>query len=198
MKRNSVAIDIGFSFALMLAVVLLLDFSGVAAMSLAAAAVHECGHIAAMKLLGRSPRKIKMRLSGVYITQDSEIHSLRSDAVVAASGPAANLICAAIMLAVNMHLNSDVLWLFGFAMLVMGSFNLLPISGLDGGDLLRIFAMSTFSEHAAAAIIKWSSLGFAVVLMAAGVGLFFTVGNGCLALIGVYIMLFSLFPREVA
>lgn len=186
-------VDISFPFALMLAVVLLFDYSGVAAISLAAAALHEAGHLAAMAACHRQPRQITFKLSGVYITQNSGTHSAASDCIVSAAGPLANLLCAAALFAAGA---GDAAIVIGCSMLIMGCFNLLPVYGLDGGDLLHAALCARLSPTVADRVLWVVSIVTAALVTLLGVLLFIVGGNGWLMAIGVYIMCFSLFPRS--
>lgn len=187
-------VDISFPFALMLAVVLLFDYSGVAAMSLAAAALHEAGHLVAMAACRRQPKRLSFKLSGVYITQNVGVHSPLSDCIVAAAGPLANLICAAVAFVIG---GSDAVIIVGCSMLIMGCFNLLPVKGLDGGDLLYAALCTRASPTAADKVLRVVSVIAAALVTALGLILFIVGGNGWLMAIGVYIMCFSLFPRSM-
>jgi Zn-dependent protease len=97
-----------------------------------AAAVHEGGHLAALFLCGGRVRAVELGACGVRIRpRFSHVMSAREQAAMLLAGPAAGLAAALI---------SDLGGKWRFAMLSAGLsiFNLLPVPGLDGGELLRL------------------------------------------------------------
>ena len=98
------------------------DRSGDAVYSICAAAFHECGHLLALGLLQRIERAQTTRLS------------FAAEQIVAAAGPAANLVLAAVLGILSryrMRLRRAVR-----VNLLLSAFNMLPIRPLDGGEFL--------------------------------------------------------------
>ena len=100
-----------------------------ALITLFAAALHEFGHIAAIKLCGGRLQKIRLTLSGAEI--DAALWQLcrGSRAFVYSAGALMNLLTGA--LGLWLGLNS-----FAAASFAIGIVNLLPVRMLDGGCLL--------------------------------------------------------------
>lgn len=98
----------------------------------AAAFLHECGHLAALRALNGSVEGIAVLPFGVEIERGGGILSYPGEILLSFSGPAVNLLLAPLAFSSN-----EFLRLFGFSCAALGCFNLLPIKGLDGGDVLR-------------------------------------------------------------
>lgn len=113
-----------------------LDGSGFLRLGLLAAALHECGHIAAYWLLFRRLPVVEvtmtgfcMRVGGVRLTPGRQF-------VLAAAGPGTNALLAAVWCArVSARLTvGDAAFLA--ANVLTGVFNLLPVPPLDGAQML--------------------------------------------------------------
>ncbi len=99
--------------------------------SIAAALLHETGHIAAAKALGIKLRCIELDITGARLFPARAIPSYKKEWLLAAAGPFASLLCGAAILAGNRFFAA-----FGTASLSLALFNLLPIRGFDGGRML--------------------------------------------------------------
>lgn len=110
--------------------VILLSFEQAAPIGrcVAAAFWHECGHMAAMLLCRRRPREMVVGAFGIRMEQDPALPlSYRQNILVSLSGPAVNGLAAAIL-----HSFPE---LCGVHLTLM-VFNLLPLSMLDGGEVV--------------------------------------------------------------
>lgn len=100
---------------------------------LLSAALHEGGHLCACCLLGIRVRAVRITFCGAELLLE-ELHRPLRRLVVAAAGPAVNLLCAfAVALALPQMPQAQ---LFAGASLILGLFNLLPFPPLDGGRIL--------------------------------------------------------------
>lgn len=118
-----IRIEPGFAFFLLL---LELLAGPLAWPLLAAAALHELSHLAALYVCGMRMRALTLRFA------DARIETLpmgyAQEILCALAGPAANLLCCA-LLRTRMP---D----FAAVSLLLGSYNLLPVLPLDGGRIL--------------------------------------------------------------
>ena len=94
---------------------------------LLAAALHECGHLAALWLLDIPAQALELRTFGASIR--AELPGGRREALALAAGPGVNLLLAAVF------------WrpwpVFGLCNLALGLGNLLPFPKRDGGRLVQ-------------------------------------------------------------
>ena len=126
---------------------------------LLAAAFHEFGHIAAAWCTGRHLDRLTLTALGAELTLEEEYvsGSFFQDLILSLSGPAANLLLAAVLTASH---QSPLL--IG-ANLLLGFFNLLPVAPLDGGcalfSLLSWLTSLEWADRLTSCISKGFSLG---------------------------------------
>ena len=130
---------------------LLLPFLGVTRsffILMIAAAIHEAAHVAAIYLLGSDVALFTLGPAGAEIRQGRPLGDAESF-FVALCGPASNLLFGGLSL-LYMHTlgyNSDVLF-FCISSFSLAFFNLLPIRGLDGGQMLFLLLRGRLGERA--------------------------------------------------
>lgn len=122
-------IKVGFSFLLFNALLFMFRDSRLIFGFYAACAVHELGHIAAIRLTGGEVRGIELSCFGIRITA-SPSAKVSSGIFILFSGPAVNLILYAVLTFAGLNGYTS-----GFC-LAEGIFNLLPFGFLDGGAVL--------------------------------------------------------------
>ena len=102
-----------------------------------AAAIHELGHLAVLRLLGGRAEKLCFRLSGAEIRYSGVGISYGGEILLALAGPGMNLLCAALASIVVRWYPRALLYRFIGCHLVLALFNLLPALPLDGGRALQ-------------------------------------------------------------
>lgn len=168
-------------FAAVLALIFCIDRCNVALYSLAAVVIHEAGHLAAMLLCGSKPKSISLCACGVVIDADASM-SLPRQLFIAAMGPTANLLPAAFIV------NGT----FRTAMLISGIFNLLPITGTDGGDLLYLLCEG-IADNALSRLLRITvTAAFTAALMLFGTLVFFNSFNPTLIVAATYMLILFL------
>lgn len=107
--------------------------------------LHELAHLVAMYLLGCRPTEIKLIPSQVVIVRDVSL-KCRNEILISFSGPLLNLILFFIFY----------FFLPEFAVinLLFGVFNLLPLKGVDGGEIVEVLISAFFGEKTAVIILK--------------------------------------------
>ena len=141
-------IQIAGSFLCLLAVMIFLDTENLCLYFLAAAAMHECGHLLAIRLCGGAVRLFRLTACGGVIRYALPRRSPGREAVIALGGCALGGILAGAAYFLGQPL------LCG-ASTILTLFNLLPIATLDGGRALR----AAFGEGAALDLLSHFTLG---------------------------------------
>ncbi len=185
---------ITFPFALLMAVLLACDKTGMMSVSVIAVVLHELGHLAVLYYQKCPPQKIKLQLIGVGITQTRLLTDLKSEALVAAAGPAANLITSFSLLPfIDLSFPAALC----AAGIVIGGFNLLPLTGLDGGDVLRCLLSMKLQGGLVNIITK--AVNAVVILLIASFGIFLFVSdnrNPTMLIAAVYLAIYVIIKRR--
>ncbi len=126
-----------------------------------AALLHELGHMAALRLVGVHVEGICLTAFGAEIFADTRYLSYQRDILCTLAGPLVNIVLGMILA----RTSGD--YLFAGANLLQGSFNLLPISGLDGARVLRLLVSWVLDPIAADRICGAVEAVFAVVFAVA-------------------------------
>lgn len=181
-----------FFFALV-ALLLLLDRTGVAAAGLLAAALHEGSHLGMMCVYKCLPQEVRFNAFGIDMVRNSRPdHSYWKDAAVSLSGPAANLLTAGLFSLLSGYTAE----IFLLANLTLFLFNILPIEPLDGGQALYALLCLRREPAVSAQTVGFVSFFFLAPLSAAGfIVLFRSPGNFTLLLVCVYLMCLLVFKR---
>lgn len=101
---------------------------------LCAAAVHELGHWTVLRYLGAAVTGFRLSALGAVLETDSRNLSYGGELAAVLAGPAANLLAAAALTALDAGRRPAVIG----ANLLLCVFNLLPILPLDGGRALYL------------------------------------------------------------
>ncbi len=185
-RRCGGVAGIGRSFATPLVPIaflclLLADRSGLCAVTLLAAAVHEGGHLLAARLLGVRIRGFRLDFSGARLHIGGRALSFGEEWLLSAAGPLASLIASGLVS--PLWQASHFFGWFSCASLLLGLFNLLPIRTLDGGRMLSalLYRISTptvafytvFATSAACLFFLWTVAVYLLLRAGDGLSLFF-------------------------
>ena len=126
-------VEITAGALLLWALLYYLDSGTLVPQALAACALHELGHYAAIRLLGGRVARLKLSCVGAEMALSARcpLGPARELAATLA-GPAVNLLCAWICSGLG-----EAWWCFTGLHLALGLFNLLPVGPLDGGRALN-------------------------------------------------------------
>lgn len=137
-KLFGTEIYVSFLFAAVIAFMLATDRTGLVIPTLFAALIHETGHLFAMWAADCRPKRIRLIPASVQIVRGLSPKP-HGEAAIAVCGPGANI---AVFLALFLNFllfKNDAVLTFAILNLILAVFNLLPVSGLDGGTLLVCF-----------------------------------------------------------
>ncbi len=158
-------IYISFLFAAIIAFVLYTDKTGLALPTGLAVILHEMGHLLAMKALCCAPREIRLIPASVQLVKPFCARR-GGEAIIALSGPVANIIFFLLFYGAYLLWGGSLTLLLAALNIILAVFNLLPVSGLDGGTLLRLFLEKRHPNSAALAVkITTAALSATVFLL---------------------------------
>ncbi len=150
--------------------VLIFDKDGWILLYLAAAVLHECGHLTAILLYGGQINRITAALGGMKIDYTPcRQTSYAADAATALAGPAVNLAAALAAGGAARVQPGENLFYFCGVNLILALFNLLPAAPLDGGRALRAVLLAVWGSEKGERAAQIASLAAGVLLTAAGV-----------------------------
>lgn len=148
-KIFDVEIYIDFLFTASVTLLLIFDDTYTAVFALAAAILHEMGHLSVFLIFGQKPKSIKLNALGMEIVRSKEIKlTFIQEVYVAFAGPLVNLILALLtfIIARGNHVAIGI-------NIALAAFNLLPIFELDGGRILYYLLCIKTEEYKANKII---------------------------------------------
>ena len=103
---------------------------------LAAALLHECGHLAAIRQAGASVMRVDIDVLSACIVYAKERIPPKSEVCIALAGPLFNLLGALAGSLLLLGVRSTPVLLFVAANLFFAFVNLIPVRGTDGGSAL--------------------------------------------------------------
>ena len=187
MKKNTSKIENILSALLWLFGLFWLETPAVAILTLLAILLHEAGHLCAFLLLGEPTPRLSAQSLGLRLLEARPL-SYKREAVVALSGPLANLLCFCLSLLFFRESLGAYVHLF----LALG--NLLPIETLDGGRILEGMLGAHFEAKTVYAICR--AVSFFALSSALLFSLVFLWSKGSGAYF--FFFFFSLFLRHLA
>ena len=178
-------------FCCILPSVLACAASGALMLPLAAAVfIHETAHILVLRLVGGRLRDFRAAPFGLRLEIDESTLSVGGEALVAAAGSGANLLCAGV--AALLYAAGIDLIAFGALSLIYALVNLLPALPLDGGRLLCLALAARGDPLRAVRVTAGVSLFLSLAVFLAASYRLLTTGQG------LYALLFSLYLLTVA
>lgn len=182
-------IEIEPAAAVMVAALLLTDRTGVAFAALLAAGVHECGHLAAARLLHVSVRTLRFHLLGARLVPSGRTLTYGEEWLLCAAGPLVGLLAAAAAAPFwqAFHLAIS----FSCASLLLSLLNLLPVRGFDGGRMLETALCRLISPQFADTVLVATTLLSLFLLWLVAVYFLLSAGDG----LSLWCFSMSLFSR---
>lgn len=176
MKKGRLSIRVSPAVPIVFGLMLLTDRTGISLLTVAAALLHEMGHLLAARLLGIRPEEMRLGFLGMRLDMGSKLLSYAQEWLLCAAGPLVSLVGAAV--AAPLWGKWEAARFFSCASLVLGLLNLLPIRTFDGGRMLECFLSSTLGTRAAERVMSACSFLFLFLLWATAVYFLLRVGDG--------------------
>lgn len=190
-KLLGTEIYISFLFAAVITLMLACDRTGLVLPTLFAVFVHEIGHLFAMWLLECGPKRIKLIPTSMQITAPIT-KRYRNDILIALFGPLVNFLFTLIFYLNFMLFKNELSFYYAGLNLIIGLFNSLPVSGLDGGTVLYSVISKKTNPNRAAVIMKFITFGVASILTATAIILTLKGSfNVSLYIIGIYLFVMA-------
>ena len=165
---------------------LIFDKTGMFVYVALSAGIHETGHIIALRLFGNYPRRISLSPFSLEIIPAHPPSGIFQEISVSFGGVAANLIASGVLLPLGFSLKEPFFTAFAASNTALCIFNLLPLSGLDGGDILMIFATAILDSKRAAFLCKTVSMCVSFTGIIAGIIIFCRLQKPALLIFSIY------------
>ena len=197
-KFTIFGINLGVSvgFVGVVCLMLYIDRLGLMLPTMVAIILHELGHLIILLAYNQRPKRVEIKVGAIAIIGNFILNKKR-ELLMLIFGSAFNFIFGTVFYICYMLFQNQYLLNFSLVMFVVGVFNLLPILGLDGGDILKLILSSFFKIRAVNFIIYLLSFFTAFLIVAFGGYVFLDTGsNISLILFGIYLFLGILISKK--
>ncbi|MPM21203.1 hypothetical protein SDC9_67646 [bioreactor metagenome] len=171
-------VEVSGGFLLTAAALFWLESGGLLFWAALACALHEAGHVIAIRAMGGKIRALRLSVAGAELVFSSG-HGLSylQEIFAAVSGPAVNLALALVCARLIPESAGEGLYLFTGLNLALGGFQLLPVLPLDGGRALLALLEMLWQPAIAGRILEIFSLVCEGLLLGLGVMVFLRTGT---------------------
>lgn len=169
-------------------------------MSILSSFIHELGHIIMMVIVDRtSVCKINIGFFNVDIVDKSRrILSMRENILVLIGGSLTNFLVSILFLGLYLIFKADFFIIFSYINICIGILNLLPISVLDGGQILLLALNKKFDIKNTVLISQIISILFLVPISILGfIILLDSKYNFSLLILSCYLMMYMVFREDM-
>ena len=137
--RRRTAVSVSPAFFLLLVLFATVDRQRLLFHILLAAALHECGHVAVLRLVGGHVARFRITPFGAELrVRHSERLSYGREIAAVLAGPGANLLCACVLARLAVSAGWERGFMIAGIHAALALFNLLPLRALDGGRSLYL------------------------------------------------------------
>lgn len=180
---------VSVGFLGLICLMLYIDKSGLILPVIFAVILHEAGHLFALLLLKCKPERVELKVGAVGIFGDFLLKP-KGEFIMFLSGSLVNIFCFSVLYIIYVFLKNPQILNYSLVMLVVGVMNLLPVIGLDGGSLMKIFLSSFLKISTASNITLVFSVVTSIAITVLGISIFLnTKTNPSLVLLGIYLLL---------
>ena len=163
---------------------------------LLAAALHECGHLAMLRLFRVPVEGLRLTALGAELyAKGTRRLSYGRELLVTLAGPAANLLCALLAALLARNTQQGLFCVFAGANVILCAYNLLPIQPLDGGRALYLAAAFFFGPMVGDAVAAVVGTACALSLLVLGIYLSVVSGSGMFFLLAAFSLLWGTLPQ---
>ena len=162
---------ISFLFSTVITAMLAFDRTGYALPLIFAVVMHEGGHLLVMWILDCPPKRVRLVPAAVEITAAFGC-SRKKEIAVALAGPAVNLVLFFTLWFNFLAYKNDPVLVCALINLLIFAFNMLPVTGLDGGTVLFTL-ISRKNTEKAGLVMRIINLSLAAVFIVTAVCLCF-------------------------
>ena len=185
---------VSLSFYLLILAAAIVSPAQVLVSVLLATALHECGHLAILRLFRVPVEGLHLTaLGAVLYAKGAQRLSYGRELLVTLAGPATNLLCA--LLAGAFAKYWAALYVFAGANVILCAYNLLPIQPLDGGRALYLAAAFFFGPMVGDAVSAVVGTACALSLLVLGIYLSVVSGSGVFFLLAACSLLWGALPQ---
>lgn len=161
-------IYISFLFCAVLCFMLAVDRTGLIIPTLFAVFIHESGHLLAMWAADCQPKSVRLIPASVQIVRGFS-PKRHGEAIITLCGSAANLVVCGALFANYGIFKSEQSLAFATLNFVIAIFNLMPVTGLDGGVLLTLILARLTDIYKAEGIVRIITAAFAFFVFLLGI-----------------------------
>lgn len=190
-KLFGITFGVSVGFMSLITFMLYVDKTGLMLPTAIATFLHEWGHILILLAFRCKIEKISFRLGSVAVQGCYSLSTLK-EALMLLAGPVANLLFFGVCY-FALATTNNLIWLnYGLVSLVIAIINLLPIQGLDGGNLLLIFISQFLDLKNTDLVLKGVSFLACAVIILFGLYIFiFQRKNPSVIIFGIYLLIYT-------
>ncbi|SMC39593.1 site-2 protease family protein [Papillibacter cinnamivorans] len=182
-------IQITGGFLLLLSLLFCFDRQHLLACFLVAAALHEAGHLLALRCVGGKVRCLRLTALGAEMVLDGRRLSYWGELAAALAGPGAGFLGAYAGALWGARGGGEAAYLFSGISFILSVFNLLPARSLDGGRALFSLLALLFSLRTAELVCRVSTVTVIGIVCLFGVFLLvISRGNFTLLAVGLWLL----------
>ena len=186
-----------WSFFLLVLLAAVISPAEIVVSVLLAAALHECGHLLALRAYRVPVEGLRLSALGAELyARGARRLSYGRELIVTLAGCGMNIFCGVLTALLALRLS----WVEGFVLagahILLAAFNLLPIPPLDGARALYLIAAFFLGPLAGERIAAVTGLVCSLALVSAGVYVTAETGGGTLFLLASLALLFGVVRRS--
>lgn len=187
---------VSVSFWLLVVIAAIISPVQVVVNILLAAMLHECGHLAILRLFRVPVEGMRLTALGAELyARGAQRLSYGRELLVTLAGPAINLIVAVLAAAAALYMQWETLYVFAGANVILCLYNLLPILPLDGGRTLYLVTAYFFGPMVGDAVAAIVGTVCALSLLVLGIYLSIVSGSGMFFLLAAFSLLWGTLPQ---